>query len=176
MKIKNIPKDISEYLEYDITSPSFLRWKKLSKYTSTAKVGDSAGTLHSHGYYTCCVKQKSMLCHRIVFFLHNGYCPDILDHIDGNRQNNNINNLREATSSQNTWNQKLSKRNTSGIKGITTWAHTKYPDIEYWRCRIVVNGKEKVRHYRKTKYTMDECISFMKNMRLNIHKEYTNHG
>ena len=44
-----------------------------------------------------------------------------IDHIDGNSKNNKIENLREATLSQNCQNQKIRNTNTSGTKGV--WFH-----------------------------------------------------
>ena len=60
------------------------------------------------------------------------YC---IDHIDGNRLNNCIENLREATASQNGQNKKLSKNNTSGIKGVyfTKW--------NKWVAQLKINNK-----------------------------------
>lgn len=43
---------------------------------------------------------------------------DQVDHVDGCRLNNQKNNLRKCTSQQNNFNQKLSRRNTSGFKGV----------------------------------------------------------
>jgi len=54
----------------------------------------------------------------LIFLYHHGYLPKFVDHIDGNKKNNRIENLREATKSQNAMNQKVSTRNTSGIKGV----------------------------------------------------------
>ena len=58
-----------------------------------------------------------------------------VDHVDNNKLNNTISNLRWCTHQQNQHNRQLNKNNTSGIKGIT-WENEK------WRARIVFNNKK----------------------------------
>jgi hypothetical protein len=50
--------------------------------------------------------------------MFNGYWPEQIDHIDGNRSNNLVFNLREANNAQNNRNTKLRASNTSGYKGV----------------------------------------------------------
>lgn len=57
-----------------------------------------------------------------------------VDHIDGDKLNNTRKNLRLATIAQNQWNQSLTKRNTSGFRGISFKANK-------WEAGIKVNGK-----------------------------------
>lgn len=57
--------------------------------------------------------------HRIIFCMHYGFMPDVVDHIDGNSLNNNPLNLRESTRSQNSMNMKVPSDNTTGYKGVT---------------------------------------------------------
>lgn len=63
-----------------------------------------------------------------------------VDHIDGNKSNNRIDNLRPASVSQNAWNSKKRVNNTSGYKGVSFNA----PGRERpWMASIGVNGKRK---------------------------------
>jgi hypothetical protein len=59
-----------------------------------------------------------------------------VDHIDNNKHNNNLINLRYATIQENSRNTKLSSKNTSGTKGVC-W-HKK---SMRWRAQICINGK-----------------------------------
>lgn len=79
-------------------------------------VGSKAGCKNSHGY--CVVRADGVLygAHRIIFLMHHGYLPDYIDHADGNRLNNSIDNLREATASENCYNKSAQSNNTSGEK------------------------------------------------------------
>lgn len=83
---------------YDCTSPSFLRVvKSYKKYL----VGSCAGKINHTGYYDLRNPPEGSverLAHRIVWELHNGPIPDglTIDHIDGDKTNNSIENLRLA--------------------------------------------------------------------------------
>lgn len=87
------------------------------------KVGDIAGTIDINGYRKIQINGKQCYGHRIIFLYHNGYLPEFLDHIDGDPTNNNISNLRPATTSQNYMNQKKTKlingkQTSSRYKGV----------------------------------------------------------
>jgi hypothetical protein len=57
--------------------------------------------------------------HRLIYYIHHGWVPRIIDHKDGNTRNNRIENLRAATEEQNQANSKRAKNNTSGFKGVS---------------------------------------------------------
>lgn len=79
-----------------------------------------AGTLPSNGYRYITVQGKMMLAHRIAWFMFYGVRPiGLIDHINGDRRDNRIENLRIATYSQNAANAKRHSRNTSGLKGAS---------------------------------------------------------
>ena len=104
--------------------------------TSRAKKGNVVGTLSTSGYLACSVLGKRVLVHRMIFLMHHGYLPEVVDHIDGNPFNNHIENLRAATAYENMQNQKMHKRNTSGVKGVS-WNKAK----KQWEAIIGCNGK-----------------------------------
>ena len=62
---------------------------------------------------------KQWLTHRLVYIMHKGRAPKYIDHIDGDKQNNRIENLRSCTIQNNAHNQKLHSKNTTGVKGVT---------------------------------------------------------
>ena len=71
-----------------------------------------------HRYARVRVCGKVYPLHRIVFLWNHGYLPKIVDHIDNDRSNNKIENLREATQQQNCLNRVAHKNNKSGYKNV----------------------------------------------------------
>lgn len=96
------------------------------------KVGTEAGTAHNHRYRRVGVLGKLYLSHRVIFLYHHGYLPKRLDHINGVRTDNRIENLRECTQSQNIANAK--GRAVSGYKGV-------HKSRGKWKAQIMVNYK-----------------------------------
>ena len=98
--------------------------------------------INGRGYYHVTLykdcKKFTKRIHKLVAtaFLPNPFQKSCVDHIDNNILNNNINNLRFATSSENGMNSKISNRNSSGYKGITF--HKK---SNKWHAYININGK-----------------------------------
>lgn len=169
MKTNEIPANIGEYLKYDETSSTGLRWIKKSGYI--INVGDAAGSKPKSNYYNTKFKGKHYLNHRIIFFLHNGYCPDILDHIDGNPLNNKIDNLREATYSNNNCNSKIQKNNKLGHKGISIKQNN---GIVYYRVSITKNKKRYEKYFPLDKF-QEACV-YADELRKNLHGDFSNNG
>jgi hypothetical protein len=86
---------------------------------ANAKVGEEAGHVNTVGYRVVTLDGKIRLVHRLIYQMVHGDCPEFLDHINGVRTDNRIENLRPANKSQNSANQKLSCTNTTGIKNVS---------------------------------------------------------
>ena len=82
--------------------------------------------------------QYFKLVHKLIAeaFLLNLKNRKCIDHIDNNRQNNNLINLRYATVQENAQNASLSSKNTSGTKGVS-WNNK----TNKWTAQIYINGK-----------------------------------
>ena len=77
------------------------------------------------------------LAHRVAWFIHYDVWPkDQIDHINGDRTDNRIVNLREATGSENQGNRKIHEGGTSKYKGVS-WKK----QYSKWVAKIVVNHK-----------------------------------
>jgi len=112
-------------------------------YRTSCQGGEATGkragwltTCNGKPYWKVSVMRKTMYLHHVVFLLHHGFLPKYIDHKDGNSTNNQIENLREATQSQNIANSKLSASNTSGYKGVV-WRK----DTKKWQAQLTVDGK-----------------------------------
>jgi len=114
--------------------------------------------------------EKKKYLHRLIYEAYKGEIPTglCIDHIDGNKQNNNIDNLRLATISDNTCNRKIQKNNKStGYKNITKTICNNY--------QIRINKNHKV-VYNKTFKTLEEAIT-NRDIQLKLfHKEFHNLG
>jgi len=86
---------------------NLLTGNKLTKFLR-GRSGKEEGKYYSVSYFKN-NKSNHLLLHRLFFYWHYGYLPKIVDHKDINKQNNNIENLRELTDSEN-------KRNTNKRK------------------------------------------------------------
>jgi hypothetical protein len=101
------------------------------------RVGQRAGYLNSHGYRLTMICGRLYCAHRLIWLMHHGRWPtDQLDHIDRNRQNNRIENLREVTNAENHQNMSIHKDNKSGLPGVS-W----YKRDGKWWARGMLNGK-----------------------------------
>jgi len=118
MKIKPLP-DISvlnHFFDYCKTT-GILKWKTPS--SKKTKVGNIAGSSDGSGYIVVNLHGKHYPVHRIAWKIVYGRDPsNLIDHINENRSDNRISNLREAEHWQNLCNRGKNSNNTSGIKNI----------------------------------------------------------
>lgn len=86
--------------------------------------------LNGHNQYT--------LAHRLAWYMYHREEPYQIDHINGNRRDNRILNLRSVSQKENCKNLGLDSRNTSGKSGVSfcNWEGK-------WRAKGSVNGKRK---------------------------------
>lgn len=101
------------------------------------KAGDRAGHLQQTGYWAINLDKKLYKEHRVIFMIHHGYLPRYIDHIDGNKLNNKIENLRSCTNSENAMNSKISSRNSLGIKNVSF-----HKVLKKYKVQIQLDGKD----------------------------------
>jgi hypothetical protein len=137
-----------------------LFWKNRSR----QRWRGTAGQLHTNGYWTVRVgkKRKRLLNHRIIFALVHGRWPNRIDHINMDRSDNRISNLREATRSQNAMNARKQRDNTSGFKGVSRWRGK-------WQAKIQRDGKQRFLGAFST--PQDAALAY-KNAAINLHGEF----
>lgn len=116
---------INSIFNYDALTGS-LTWKErlgVPKWWNTRYAGKEPKSTDKLGYIRAKITRGDfssyVSVHRICFFIANGYVPEIVDHIDGNVQNNKAVNLRVATHSKNAWNRAPNKGTATGMKGVS---------------------------------------------------------
>lgn len=95
--------------------------------------GHLVGTVTQGGYRITTIKGKPIYVHRLVWEMSHGAIPSdlFIDHIDGNKLNNRIENLRLVSPQDNVKNTKVHKHNSSGVMGVG-W----YKSQKKWRAYI----------------------------------------
>lgn len=124
--------NLEDLLELCADSASGLVWKISPN--RRIKAGTPALVCkNSNGYYAGSVCGQKYLAHRVVWFLSKGYWPSEVDHIDGDRGNNRLSNLRAVTHSANMQNKRQVRgyhktdrgyRASIGYNGITYYLGT----------------------------------------------------
>lgn len=97
--------------------------------------GKPLGFKNGTGYTSFSLFNRDRQAHRMAYYYMTGRLPETIDHIDGNRRNNEWKNLREATQAENQWNKSMMTTNSSGVKGV--YWHNK---LAKWVAEIRMNG------------------------------------
>ena len=160
----NIDPDIKKYLRYDAETGKIF-WK-LNK--DSAKAGNEAGWGGIEHYHRLEINGKRYYAHRIAWLLTYGSWPEYhIDHINGNKKDNRLTNLRDVSITENARNKKIYKNNTSGTIGVC-FDKSKQGYV----ANITINGKYKNLGLFKNK---EEAIAARAaaNIKYNFHE---NHG
>lgn len=119
---------IADTLDYNPQTGAF-KWKRRRT---------QAGCVNTAGYLVIRIKKTLHYAHRLAWFLHYGTWPEReIDHINRDKSDNRISNLRLATSTQNKVNCGMRSHNTSGYKGVF-WSKQK----ARWQARATRHKKQ----------------------------------
>lgn len=110
-------------------------------------------TVGAKGYFCGRVFGRKQQAHNVVFKMHYGYEPELVDHIDGDRKNNRPGNLRPADHSSNMRNAKLRRDNKSGVPGVRWDKRAKK-----WEAKIGIGHGTRAKVLGRFK-TFDEAAS-----------------
>ena len=158
-----------EYLKsiLDYNSDTGIFTWKVNK-SKRAKVGNIAGWEYN-GYREIEINNKKYKAHRLAWLYVNGKIPkNLIDHIDGDRSNNKISNLREATHQENSENYKIPKTNKSGVKNVS-W----YKNLNKWVVSISIRKTKKTIGYFDD-IELAELVAI--ETRNKYRQEFANHG
>ena len=127
-----------------------------------------AGSINKLGYCQIHIKGKTYLAHRLIWFMFYSTLPETIDHINRNRSDNRIENLKAATKAENLRNLSVKARNTSGIPGVSRrGANGK------WRGQVCLNGKT----YSAGSFSnKEDCSKAVLLLRQKLHGEFCSIG
>lgn len=172
-KANEISPSMAQYLRlvlnYDEESGNLI-WKKHPSPKHQRFNGRVAGSICKQGYINVSIYNHPFRAHRLIWaMIHSGISSDeYIDHINGIKSDNRISNLRIATEAENHQNQKLCKRNKSGVKGVI-WESSR----GLWRCQITKNRKSyligRFKDIESAKKAIDKARSI-------LHRDFANYG
>jgi hypothetical protein len=168
---------LKQLLNYDPhTGKFYWKWRPEDEFSHPKYViiwngrfaGKEAGRVVDQGYRVIMHNGKPYRAHRLVFLLHFGEMPNKVDHINGDRLDNRLANLREADDVQNSHNTQKSKRNSSGYKGVS---------YNKRRRKYTASISCRRKQYHVGYYPTAEDAAFAVAVKRDeLHKDYANHG
>ena len=128
-----------------------------------------AGPIHAKpnkiGYTRMHVDGRLYYLHRLAWLYVYGVWPVEIDHIDGNKANNKLSNLRDVSHAQNMQNMSKKSKAASGLKGAYF-----HPDCKMWQAKIRYQNKTKSLGYFKTP---EEASAMYLQAKSNLHEFFT---
>lgn len=154
--------ELKKQLDYN-PQTGVMKWK--IKKRGSNYVGQIIKCEDNNGYLICRINQQNHRVHRLAWLYMKGYIPEHgIDHINGNKKDNSISNLREVSQSCNLRNCGNFKNSHSGVRGVF-WDNSR----EKWLAEIVI-CRRKVHLCRSNdfdeavchRYAAEQCVDWVK--------------
>lgn len=130
--------------------------------------GCVAGSIEREGYVVVRLNKSNYKAHRIIMAMQGEDQSLEVDHIDGDRSNNKLTNLRTCSISENGFNRRYQSNNRSGTKGVY-WLESE----NRWRVVIGYHGSK---IYIGQFSDLEEAREAAASARDMYHGEFSNHG
>lgn len=129
--------------------------------------GSAAGH-KSNKYVQLRLNNRTYYAHQLVYLIHHGYIPAEIDHINCDKHDNRIDNLRAATRVENGANLPIRRDNKSGHKNVC-W----HQAAQKWQVSVKANG---VRHNFGLFDDLELAALVASEARDKHHAEFARHG
>lgn len=127
---------LRKLLHYDPDAGSFT-W--LVTRNQSAKIGREAGATNAAGYRCVTIDGRAYMSHRLAWLYVYGAHADVeIDHINRDKADNRISNLRLVSRSENCQNSSSRRNTASGLRGVS-W----HKQRQRWAARITLHGLTK---------------------------------
>lgn len=148
-----------------------LIWKPLSEGVPdpsgfNKRLAGKAILTKRNGYICLQIHKTQLYGHRVAFYLYHGWLPEQVDHIDRDRSNIRIDNLRAATKAENMRNRTVASNSATGIKNISITSKG------YYRISIRCDGKRYYNQFLK----LEDAISWRDYKLAELHKSFGSTG
>lgn len=164
------PDVLRKLLAYDPETGAFT-WMPRSgapRQWNTRYAGTAAfKQLRQDGYLSGCIGDQTILAHRVAWAIYHGEWPEQIDHINGDKADNRIANLRSVPNDENRRNMSRPKNNKSGHIGVN-WCASR----QAWEVSIGIDGKQVQLGRFKQK---DAAVAARKEAEA-VHGYHANHG
>lgn len=167
MASKVYPNNLGDYF-YHIDGILYWKSRELDRSGFNSKYANKEAGTFNGKYLQIKLNNEILAVHVVIFILENGYQPEMVDHKDLNKLNNNPNNLRPSDKYSNNQNSPKNSTNSSGYKGVY-WESSK----QRWRGTVYNHGK---RHHAGYHLHLEDAIKSVKDLRVKLHGEFANHG
>jgi len=140
--------ELAQKLNY-VKETGALHWIHLNK---------PAGGISPIGYFRLTYKNVTFYHHHVIWYMHYGVVPTMLDHIDGNRDNNRLENLREVCHNKNAGNKAIHR--AGKLVGATFCKGRRK-----WQARVVINKVRTHLGYYNTAFEANKVyLHFLENL------------
>lgn len=150
---------------FDYREDGYLVWKiKPSKSVARGSLAGSSPEKNEE-YRRVKINGWDYAVHRVIYLWHYGESPQVVDHIDRDKRNNRIENLRAATIAQNAWNVDIRTDGKVPYKGITYRPEKKKP----WIFELRANGKRVI---HQSFSSLKEAVAAAREARRVYHRSF----
>lgn len=161
--------EIKNHIGYSPEDGSFF-WKKRAR---GRKASGRVGFKDPNGYIYIRVLGRKYRAHKLAWFIHYGEWPEKdIDHINQDKSDNRISNLRLATPSENGCNKGIPRHNRSGVKGVHFSLSRFFQGKRPWIAEVKKVGFKKSRAF----HTRQEAVAAIKGIRESLHGIYSSHS